>query len=253
MKGFAGLPRRLLHATLGFLEPANHGWGFSSSEEEVFNFIFGFVLDSIDRRGKKIYGYFISLRTGSSRQWGRRPSIAIKPGLRCVNKNTHLINFAFITVELTPASCLKISESPAAAMVTSRIVSRPICGNENKAPLLPGTLLWQRRRAPTLFAGCQRERREDNKARSLTFWTCLEVVCAWDLFRMQHLLQAEGNQRPLRDREPLYQCEGQREGEQKGKLLTSTWLPNEKMSVDFSLTCLDSFFFFTPTVECILI
>lgn len=69
MKGFAGLPRRLLHATLGFLEPANHGWGvFSSSEEEVFNFIFSFVLDSIDRRQKKIYGPFISLRTGSSGQ-----------------------------------------------------------------------------------------------------------------------------------------------------------------------------------------
>lgn len=44
------------------------GGGFSSSEEEVFNFIFSFVLDSIDRREKKIYGHFISLRTGSSGQ-----------------------------------------------------------------------------------------------------------------------------------------------------------------------------------------
>lgn len=84
-----GLPRRLTQATLGFLEPANHGWGFSSSEE-VFNFIFVFVFDPIDRRERTIYDHFMSLRTGSSEQRGKMPSVGVKPGVKRVEKkNTH--------------------------------------------------------------------------------------------------------------------------------------------------------------------
>lgn len=48
MKG--AFPRCLTHAMLGFLDAANHGWGFRSSGAEEFNFIFSFVFDSIAQR-----------------------------------------------------------------------------------------------------------------------------------------------------------------------------------------------------------
>lgn len=64
--------------------------------------------------------------------------------------------------------------------------------------LLPGTL-WQRRGAWMLFAVCQHERREEKKAWPLTLpsRTCLWIMCAWDLFGMQHLVQAERKPKTL--------------------------------------------------------
>lgn len=65
MKG--AFPRCLPHAMLGFLDAANHGWGFRSAEAEEFNFIFGFVFDSIAhrKRGFTAIRALLSLRTGS--------------------------------------------------------------------------------------------------------------------------------------------------------------------------------------------
>lgn len=165
-----GLPCRLTQATLGFLEPANHGWGFSSSEE-VFNFIFVFVFDSIDRRERVIYNHLISQRAGSSEQCGKTHSIGVKPGVKCVNNNNRKKNIPWIYHSSELSSSLL--QQPWRRLVLS-------CGwfaaKKTRFLFFPsfGTL-WQRREDRTLFAVCQHERREDNKTWSLTSssWTCL--------------------------------------------------------------------------------